>query len=325
MPHAIQVSETGGPEVLKWVEVETQTPGPGQVRIKQKAIGLNFIDVYYRKGVYPPPGGFPFSPGGEGAGVVDAVGDGVKDFKVGDRVVYQVGIGGYAETRLLDAGRAVKLPEEIDFKTAAAAFLKGLTAGCLLRRTYKVEPGSVILFHAAAGGVGMLATQWAAALGATVIGTVGSDEKAKIAAKNGCAHVINYRKEDFVARVKEITGGKGVDVVYDSVGKDTFPGSLDCLRPLGLWAAFGQSSGLVPEFQINLLQQKGSLFATRMTVMVYLAKRPDLEAAAHDLFDVIRAGKVKVEIGQEFPLSKAAEAHRALESRSTVGATVLVP
>jgi len=325
MPHAIQIAEIGGPEVLKWVDVEAGTPGPGQIRIKQKAIGLNFIDVYFRKGVYPPPGGFPFVPGGEGAGVVDAVGDGVKDFKAGVRVVYQVAGGGYAETRLLDAARAILLPPEIDFKTAAAVFLKGLTVGCLLRRTFRVEPGHTILFHAAAGGVGTLATQWASALGATVIGTVGSDEKAKAVAKNGCTHVINYRKEDFVARVKEITGGKGVDVVYDSVGKDTFPGSLDCLKPMGLWAVFGQSSGMPPEFPINLLQQKGSLFATRMTVLTYLAKRPDLEAAAHDLFDVIRAGKVKVEIGQEFPLSKAAEAHKALESRKTMGATVLIP
>jgi NADPH2:quinone reductase len=325
MPHAIQVAETGGPEVLKWIEVPVPVPGPGQIRIKQKAVGLNFIDVYFRKGVYPPAGGFPFTPGGEGAGVVDAVGEGVKDFAVGDRVVYLLTLGGYAETRLVEAARAVKLPPEIDFKTAAACFLKGLTAGCLLRRTYPVEPGTTILWHAAAGGVGVIATQWAAALGATVIGTVGSDEKAAIAAGNGCAHVINYRKENFVDRVKEITKGAGVDVVYDSVGKDTFPGSLDCLRPLGLWAAFGQSSGLVPEFQINLLQQKGSIFATRMTVMVYLAKRPDLEAAAHDLFDVLRAGKVKVEIGQEFPLSAAAEAHEALESRNTVGATVLIP
>ena len=325
MPHAIQVAETGGPEVLKWIEVPNPPPGPGQIRIKQKAIGLNFIDVYFRTGLYPPPGGFPFIPGGEGAGVVDAVGEGVKDFQTGDRIVYMLASGGYAETRIVEAARAVKLPSEIDFRTAAAVFLKGLTAGCLLRRTFRVEPGNTILLHAAAGGVGLIASQWAAALGATVIGTVGSDDKAKIAAKNGCAHVINYRKENFVERVKEITGGKGVDVVYDSVGKDTFPGSLDCLKPLGLWAAFGQSSGLVPEFQINLLQQKGSIFATRMTVMVYLAKRPDLEAAAHDLFDVLRAGKVKVEIGQEFPLSAAAEAHRALESRKTVGATVLVP
>jgi NADPH2:quinone reductase len=325
MPHAIQVTEVGGPEVLKWVEVPTQAPGPGQVRIKQKAVGLNFIDVYYRQGTYPPPGGFPFSPGGEGAGVVDAVGEGVKGLQAGDRIVYYAATGGYADVRLLDAARAVKLPDEIDFKTAAASFLKGLTAACLLRRTYKVEPGTTVLLHAAAGGVGSLASQWAAALGATVIGTVGSDEKAKLAIRNGCAHAINYRKEDFVARVKEITDGKGVDVVYDSVGKDTFPGSLDCLRPLGLWAAFGQSSGLSPEFQINLLQQKGSLFATRMSLFTYCAKRADLEAAAHDLFDVIRAGKVKVEIGQEFPLSTAAEAHKALESRKTTGATVLIP
>jgi NADPH2:quinone reductase len=325
MPHAISVSETGGPDVLKWVSVAAEPPGPGQIRVKQKAIGLNFIDVYFRKGVYPPPGGFPFTPGGEGAGVVDAIGDDVRDFRVGDRVVYLATIGGYAETRLVDAARAVKLPSEIDFKTAAAAFLKGLTAGCLLRRTYPVEPGTTILFHAAAGGVGLVACQWAAALGATVIGTVGSDEKMKIAAKNGCAHVINYRSENFVERVKEITGGKGVDVVYDSVGKDTFPGSLDCLRPLGLWAAFGQSSGMPPEFPINLLQQKGALFATRMTVMIYLAKRADLEAAAHDLFDVLRAGKVRIEIGKEFPLSAAAEAHKALEARKTVGPTILLP
>jgi NADPH2:quinone reductase len=325
MPHVVRIESAGGPEVLTWVEVPMPTPAKGEVRIKQGAAGLNFIDVYFRKGVYPPPGGFPLVPGGEGAGTVDAVGEGVTGLKVGDRVVYQVSVGGYSEYRTLDAARAIKLPGAVSDKVAAAGFLKGLTAQCLLKQTFKVGKEHTILFHAAAGGVGLIACQWASALGATVIGTVGSDDKTALARANGCAHVINYRKENFPERVKEITGGKGVDVVYDSVGKDTFPASLDCIKPMGLWCVFGQSSGLIPEFSISILQQKGSLFATRMTVMTYLAGRPAYEAAAADLFDAIETGKVKITIGQEFPLARAADAQRALESRVTTGATVLIP
>jgi NADPH2:quinone reductase len=325
MPHAILIAEAGGPEVMKWSTVELAKPGPGEVLVRHKAVGVNFVDVYNRTGLYKPAGGYPFTPGAEAAGVVEAVGSGVTLVKPGDRVVYQGSIGSYASHRIINADRLIIVPDGISDKEAAAVFLKGLTAQCLLQRTFKLEKGHTILFHAAAGGVGLIATQWAAALGATVIGTVGSEEKAKLARTHGCTHVINYRTEDFVKRVKEITDGKGVDVVYDSVGKDTFPGSLDCLKPMGLWAAFGQSSGVVPDFPINLLMQKGALFATRMTIMVYCAKRPDYEASAHELFDVLRSGRVKVEIGQEFALKDAADAHRALESRKTTGATVLVP
>jgi NADPH:quinone reductase len=325
MPRAIRIDQNGGPEVLKWVEVEVGKPGPGQLRLKQTTVGVNFIDIYFRSGLYKPPGGLPFIPGSEAAGVVDAVGEGVSGFAEGDRAVYQGPLGSYAELRLVPADRCIRLPEDIDDKTAAAVFLKGVTVHSLLFRTFPVTKDSVILWHAASGGVGVIASQWASALGATVIGTVGSAEKAEIARKNGVAHVINYREEDFVARVKEITGGEGVDVAYDSVGKDTFPGSLDCLRPLGMWVSFGNASGPPPEFPIALLQQKGSLFATRPTVLHYVAKRPDLEAAAHALFDAIRAKKVKIEIGQEFALMDASDAQRALESRKTVGSTVLLP
>ena len=290
MVHAIQVHEAGGPEVLKWEAVEVGDPGPGQIRVRHDAIGVNFIDVYYRMGLYPPPNGYPLIPGAEAAGVVEAVGDGVTHVSPGDRIVYQVHVGAYAETRLLPAERAVKLPDGIDSRVAAAAFLKGLTVQCLVRRTFKVEKGQTILWHAAAGGVGSLATQWVSALGATVIGTVGDAAKAEIAKANGCAHVINYRTEDFVARVKEITNGEGVDCVYDSVGKDTFPASLDCLKPLGMFASFGQSSGLPEPFTLAMLQHKGSLFATRPSIMTYLAKRPDLEASAKELFEAWRAG-----------------------------------
>ena len=325
MPHAIQIKQHGGPEELHWIEVDVGKPDSGQLRLKQTAIGVNFIDVYFRSGLYKPPGGLPFVPGSEAAGVVDAVGDGVSGFSEGDRVVYQGPLGSYAESRLVPAERCVKLSEDIDEKTAAAVFLKGVTVHSLIFRTFPVTKDSVILWHAASGGVGVIASQWASALGATVIGTVGSAEKAELARKNGVTHVINYREEDFVARVKEITGGEGVDVAYDSVGKDTFPGSLDCLKPLGMWVSFGNASGPVPEFPVALLQQKGSLFATRPTVLHYLAKRPDLEAAAQELFDALRTNKVKVEIGQEFALESAADAHYALESRRTTGSTILVP
>jgi NADPH2:quinone reductase len=325
MPHAIRVAEPGPAEVMKWTSVEVPQPGAGEALIRHKAVGVNFIDVYNRIGLYKPAGGYPFTPGAEGAGVVEAVGSGVSHVKPGDRVVYQGSIGAYADRRVVGADRLIAIPDGISDKDAAAVFLKGVTAQCLLRRTFKVEKDTTLLFHAAAGGVGTIATQWAAALGATVIGTVGSEEKAKLARENGCAHVINYRTENFVERVKEITGGKGVDVVYDSVGKDTFPGSLDCLRPMGMWVAFGQSSGVAPDFPINLLMHKGSLFATRMTVMTYCARRADYEASAHELFDVLRSGRVRVEIGQEFALKDAAAAHQALESRKTTGATVLIP
>jgi NADPH:quinone reductase len=325
MVHAIQVHEAGGPEVLKWEAVDVAEPGPGQIRVRHDAIGVNFIDVYYRMGLYPPPNGYPLIPGAEAAGVVEAVGEGVTNIKPGDRVVYQVHVGAYAEERLLPADRAVKLPDGIDSRVAAAAFLKGLTVQCLVRRTFKVEKGQTILWHAAAGGVGSLATQWVSALGATVIGTVGDEAKAEIAKANGCAHVINYRTEDFVARVKEITNGEGVDCVYDSVGKDTFPASLDCLKPLGMFASFGQSSGLPPPFTLAMLQQKGALFATRPTIMTYLAKRPDLDASAKELFEALASGMIKVALNQEVPLKDAAEAHRALEARKTVGASVLIP
>jgi NADPH2:quinone reductase len=325
MPHAIRIEQNGGPDVLKWVEAEVGKPGQGQLRLSQTAVGVNFIDIYFRTGMYKAPNGLPFVPGSEAAGVVDAVGEGVDGFAVGDHVVYQGVLGSYAEVRLVPAERCVKLPEDVDDKTAAAVFLKGVTVHSLLFRTFPVVKGTTLLWHAASGGVGVIACQWASALGATVIGTVGSADKAKLAKKNGAAHVINYREENFVERVKEITQGKGVDVVYDSVGKDTFPGSLDCLRPLGMWVSFGAASGPPPEFPVSMLQQKGSLFATRPTIVHYLSKRPDLETAAHGLFDVLRAGKVKVEIGQEFPLKDAADAHRALESRKTIGSTVLTP
>jgi NADPH2:quinone reductase len=325
MVHAIELDEAGGPEVLTWREVKVREPGPGEIRLRHLAVGVNFIDVYYRKGVYPPPGGYPLIPGAEAAGEVVAVGEGVTGLKPGDRIVYQVHVGAYAEERILPAERAVKLPDGIDPKVAAAGFLKGLTVQCLIRRTFKVEKGQTVLWHAAAGGVGSLATQWLSALGVTVIGTVGDDAKAALARANGCAHVINYRTEDFVARVKEITGGEGVHCVYDSVGKDTFPASLDCLRPIGMFVSFGQSSGLPPPFTLSMLQQKGSLFATRPSIMTYVAKRPDLEASSAELFEAIRSGTIRIGVNQEWPLRDAAEAHRALEARETTGATVLMP
>jgi NADPH2:quinone reductase len=324
MTHAIRVHEHGGPEVLTWEEVEVGDPGPGEVRVRQTAVGLNYIDVYGRTGLYPPEE-LPFIPGMEGAGVVTAVGEGVRDLKVGRRVAYAGPIGAYAEERLVAADRVVRIPDGVSDETAAAIMLKGMTAQYLLRRTYKVGPNTTLLFHAAAGGVGTIACQWAASLGAMVIGTVGSAGKALIARSHGCTYVINYREEDVVAKVQEHTMGAGVDVVYDSVGKDTFPTSLDCLKPLGMWVSFGQSSGPVPEFRINLLAQKGSLFATRPALGDYIATRKDLVATANDLFGVIAQGKVKIAINQTYPLIEAERAHRELEGRLTTGSTLLLP
>jgi NADPH2:quinone reductase len=324
MTHAIRVHDYGGPDVLRWEEVEIGDPGPGQVRIRQTAVGLNFIDIYGRTGLYPQPA-LPFIPGMEGAGVVTAVGEGARDLRVGERVAYAGQIGAYAEERLIAADRVVRLPDEIDDRIAAAIMLQGMTAQYLLRRTYKVGPGTTLLFHAAAGGVGLIACQWAASFGATVIGTVGSAAKAIIARAHGCTHVINYREADFVAAVKGLTGGRGVDVVYDSIGKDTFPASLDCLKPLGLWVSFGQASGPVPEFKITLLSQKGSLYATRPSLGNYTATRKDLVETAKDLFEVVGSGKVKVSVNQTYPLADAARAQHDLEARLTTGSTLLLP
>tara|TARA_R110002020_G_scaffold441495_2_gene652333 strand:+ start:8636 stop:9613 length:978 start_codon:yes stop_codon:yes gene_type:complete len=325
MMKAILVSKCGGPEVLEWRDHEVGSPGPGEVRIRHEAVGLNFIDVYYRTGLYPAPNGLPLVPGNEGAGIVTAVGEGVTLFKEGDRIAYAGPIGAYTSERVIAADRIVKVPEGIELDVAAGMMLKGMTAEYLLRRTYAIQPGDKILYHAAAGGVGLIVGQWAKALGATVIGTVGSEEKAKLAQANGYDHVINYRTEDFVERVRQITDGKGVDVVYDSVGKDTFPGSLDCLRPRGLWTSFGQSSGPIEPFNIGILSQKGSLFATRPTLFSYIASRADLEASANALFDVVSRGVVKIGINQRYPLAEAARAHADLEARKTTGTTVLMP
>ena len=324
MPRAIRVHAYGGPEVLQSESVTLPGPGPGEVAIRQTAIGLNFIDVYHRTGLYPQPG-FPFTPGMEGAGVVTAVGAGTSELKPGDRVAYAGVLGGYAEERLIAADRLVPLPKSIDDRTAASMLLQGMTVRYLLKRTFKAGPGTTILFHAAAGGVGLIACQWARHLGATLIGTAGGPEKVALARANGAAHVIDYKKEDFVARVREITRGQGCDVVYDSIGKDTFPGSLDCLKPMGLFVSFGQASGPIPPFNLAILSQKGSLFATRPTLMTYTAKRADLLATANELFDVVGSGAVKIAVNQSYPLSRAADAHRDLEARRTTGSTVLLP
>lgn len=324
MSHSIRVHAHGGPEVMKWEEIAVGAPGPGQVKIRHHAVGLNYLDVYHRTGLYKVDA-LPFTPGSEGAGEVLEVGPHVTGFATGDRIAYAGPIGSYAEERLVPAARIVKLPDGIDYKTAAAMMLQGMTAQYLLKRTYAVQLGTVILWHAAAGGVGLIACQWAAHIGATVIGTVGSAEKAALAKAAGCAHVINYREENFVERVREITGGKGVDVAYDSVGKDTFPGSLDCIRSRGMWVSFGNASGSVPAFEIALLGAKGGLFATRPSLMHYTATREDLVATASDLFTVVQAGIVKIAANQTYPLSAAADAHRDLEARKTTGSTVLLP
>ena len=322
MPYAIRVHGTGGPEVLKWEGIEVGEPGPGQVRLRQEAAGLNFIDVYHRTGLYPQQ--LPFTPGVEGAGIIEAVGEGVTDLKAGDRVAYGGPIGGYAEVRLIPADRLMKLPDAISTEQAAAAMLQGMTAYMLLRRVHAVKAGETILVQAAAGGVGLILCQWAKALGATVIGTVGSDEKAELARAHGCDHPIVYTRQDFVTEVGRITEGAKVPVIYDGVGRDTFMRSLDCLARRGMMASFGNSSGAVDPFPPALLAQKGSLFLTRPTLYDYTLDRADLETAATELFEVIASGKVKIEIKQRFPLRDAAEAHRALEARRTSGSTVLV-
>lgn len=320
MPHAIRIHETGGPEVLKWEEVEVGDPGPGQAKLRQEAAGLNFIDVYHRTGLYKQE--LPFIPGTEGAGVVESVGPGVTGMKPGDRVAYAGPIGGYAQERLIDADRLVKLPKAISFEQAAAMMLQGMTVHMLLREVHRVEPGETILIHAAAGGVGLIACQWAKALGATVIGTVSSDEKAALARAHGCDHPIVYTRQDFVAEVERITAGKKLPVVYDSVGRDTFLKSLDCLAPRGLMVSFGNASGPVEPISPLLLSQKGSLFLTRPTLFSYIARRAELEAAAAGLFGMVESGKVRIDVNQRFALRDAAEAHRALEARQTSGSTV---
>jgi NADPH2:quinone reductase len=306
---------------MKWEEVEVGEPGEGQVKLRQSAVGLNYIDVYFRTGTYPQDS-MPFTPGMEGAGVVEAVGPGVTDFSVGDRVGYAMALGAYAETRNAPVNRLVKLPEGIEDKTAAAMMLKGMTASYLLRRTYKVGPDTTLLFHAAAGGVGLIVCQWAKHLGATMIGTVGSDEKAELARAHGCTHTINYKTENFVERVRDITDGEGVDVVYDAIGKDTFPDSLDCLKDFGLWATFGQSSGPLPELNMGLLAQKGSLYSTRPTLATHIANRERLDELSGALFDVVTGGHVKIEINQTYAMKDAEQAHRDLEGRKTTGSTI---
>ncbi|KVQ60598.1 quinone oxidoreductase family protein [Burkholderia territorii] len=324
MPKAIRYDQPGGPEVMKWVDVEVGAPKAGEVRIRQHAVGLNYIDVYFRTGLYPQP--LPGGLGMEAAGEVTAVGDGVTALKAGDRVAY-VGQppGAYAQERVMPAERLVKLPDGISYDDAASVMLQGLTAHYLLRRTYRVKAGDTILIHAAAGGVGLLVCQWAKALGATVIGTVGSDEKAALAKAHGCDHPIVYTRENFTQRVKEITHGAGVPVVYDSIGKDTYVGSLDCLAPLGYFVSFGNASGPLPPIDSKEFSSRGSLFFTRPTLFSYIAKRADLESAAAELFDVILSGKVKTSINQRYPLAEVGRAHADLESRKTTGSTILVP
>ena len=324
MPKAIQFSRTGGPEVLEYVDVEVGEPGPGQARVRNHAIGINFIDVYFRTGLYPLD--LPSGLGQEAGGVVEAVGEGVTHVKPGDRVAYAARPNGsYSEVRVMPADILLHLPDAIDFETAAAMMLQGMTVQYLLKRTFPVKAGDTILFHAAAGGVGLIACQWARALGVNLIGTVGSNEKGELAKAHGAAHVINYNTENFVERVKEITGGAKVPVVYDSIGKDTFTGSLDCLAPRGTMVSFGNSSGPVPAFTLNELVSRGSLYITRPTLLSYTSTRADLEATAQDLFDIVASGKVEISIGQRFPLAQAADAHRALEARKTTGSTILLP
>jgi NADPH2:quinone reductase len=324
MSKAIRIHAYGGPEVLQWEEVAVGDPGPGEARVRHTAIGLNYIDTYHRSGLYKLA--LPSGLGTEAAGTVEAVGAGVDWVKPGDRVAYCGGpLGAYSQSRVMPADRLVKLPEGVSDRVAATLMLKGLTVQYLFRQTHRLKAGDTILFHAAAGGVGLIACQWARALGVTMIGTVGSDEKAALAKANGCAHTIVYTRENFVEQVKALTGGKGVPVVYDGIGKDSFPGSLDCLSPRGLWVSFGNASGAVPPFDILMLSQKGSLYATRPTLATYAAKREDLTAMSAEMFELVRAGKLVSEPRQTFALKDAADAHRALQSRATTGATVLLP
>ena len=325
MVAAVRVHKHGGPEVLTYEDIPVKDPGPSEVRVKNTAIGLNYLDTYYRTGLYPVPGGFPFVVGSEGAGVVVAVGSAVTEFKPGDRVAYQAGLGSYAAERVIAADRLIKLPDNIDDKTAAAMMLKGMTAAYLLTRTFVVKAGHTVLIHAAAGGTGMILCQWARHLGATVIGTVGSKEKAELAKAHGCHHVINYVTENFVERVAEITKGGKCAVVYDGVGKATFPGSLDCLKPFGMFVSFGNASGPLDAFNLGILAQKGSLYATRPTLNTHAAKRDSLVSLANELFNVVKGGAVKIEVNQTYPLKDAQTAHRDLESRKTTGSTVLIP
>ncbi|AJC19647.1 quinone oxidoreductase family protein [Pandoraea pulmonicola] len=324
MTKAIRIEQNGGPEVMKYVDVEVGEPGPGEARVRHNAVGLNYIDVYFRTGLYPQP--LPAGLGMEAAGVVEAVGEGVTHVKPGDRVAYASRpCGAYSQARVMPAASLVRLPDAIGDDQAAAMMLQGMTAQYLLRRTYPVKAGDTVLIHAAAGGVGLIMCQWAKALGATVIGTVGSDEKAALARRYGCDHPVVYTRENFVERVKEITGGEGVPVVYDSIGKDTFVGSLDCLRPLGTMVNFGSASGPITQIHTEDLVSRGSLFFTRPTLFNYTAKRTDLEATANELFDVVAGGKVRIEINQRYALADVAQAHRDLEARKTTGSTLLMP
>jgi NADPH:quinone reductase len=321
MPKAIRLHENGGPEVLKWEEVELGAPGPGQALVRHHAVGLNFMDVYFRTGLYKQP--LPASLGIEAAGVVEAVGPGVTEVQPGDRVAYASGpTGAYSEARIMPAAVLVKLPDAISFEQAAAMMLQGMTVQYLFKRTYKLQPGQTILFHAAAGGVGLIACQWAKALGVTMIGTVGTDEKAALARAHGCPHVIVTSRENITERVKEITRGEGVPVVYDSIGKDTWTASLDCLQPFGMMVTFGAASGPIPPFNPAELASRGSLYLTRPTLVTYVAKRSDLEATAKDLFDMVGSGRLKIDINQRYPLREAARAHRDLEARKTTGSTI---
>jgi NADPH2:quinone reductase len=324
MAKAVRINRTGGPEVLEYLDVEVGDPEPGEARVRHEAIGVNFIDVYFRTGLYPQP--LPGGLGKEGAGVVEAIGAGVTEVKVGDRVAYAGGpTGAYAQSRIMPASVLLRLPDDISFEMGAAMMLQGLTVQYLLNRTYKVKAGDTILFHAAAGGVGLIACQWAKAIGANLIGTVGSEEKAALAKAAGAAHVINYNTENFTERVLEITNGAKVPVVYDSIGKDTFIGSLDCLQPLGLMVSFGNASGPVPPFSLTELVSRGSLYITRPSLFAYCSKRADLEAMAADLFQMVSSGKVKIDINQRYPLADAARAHIELEARKTTGSSILLP
>ncbi|MDV4154708.1 quinone oxidoreductase family protein [Rhizobium brockwellii] len=321
---AVSFSRTGGPEVFDYVEIDLPSPSAGEVQIRQAAVGLNFIDVYFRNGTYKAPH-LPFVTGKEGAGTVTSVGPGVEDFKVGDRVAYAGADGAYSTERNIETRHLVHVPEGIELETAAAMMLKGMTTEYLLNRTFKVGPQTVLLFHAAAGGVGLIAGQWAKALGATVIGTAGSEDKIELALAHGYDHVINYKSDSFVDRIREITGGKGVDVVYDSIGRDTFPQSLDSLKPRGLFASFGQSSGPIENFTLAALAQRGSLFATRPTLFTYIAARQELIDSAKALFDIVQSNKVRININQTYPLHEVGQAHADLEARKTTGTTLLIP